>query len=344
MKRIFSVLLIAVLVLTATVLASCDFLNPTEATQPTEPHIHDYVVDTMVDPTCEEAGAVYYVCDCGDNYTEQIAPLGHSCTSNIIKSTCVKGGYTENTCNVCGYVFRSDITDINPYNHDYEDTVIEPSCETDGYTLHVCKLCGHEKQDTVVDAHHTYSDWSVVVAPTCNDLGLARRECVYCHAEDFKDASDEFYHEYDDGVVYEATCEAAGHIEYTCLLCGHKNVVDNGKALGHNLGAWYVYTEQTCDTKGEERRECQNEGCDYFESKEILRHHYDLEYHVDPTCTTLGKTGVKCSVCGDIKIDSYIPALGHKFSDDGWHEVDGLPGCEQRECEHGCGAVETRNK
>ena len=339
MKRIFSVLLIAVIALAAMVLASCD-LFPTEA--PEVEHIHEYVVVSQVDPTCTEGGSIEYACECGDTYVEQLAPNGHDCATNVIKPTCVKGGYTENTCKVCGYFFRSDIKEVNPNNHDYESTVIDPSCNTDGYTLHVCKLCDFTKQDTVVAARHTYSAWKVVVETTCNDLGLSRRECIYCHAEDFKNASSEFYHVYDDGVVVDPDCTTAGYIEYTCTLCENKKIVANGKALGHDLGAWYVYTEQTCETKGENRRECSR--CDYYESSVIEKHHFDINGSVDPTCTTLGKEWVQCSGCGEIRITNTTPALGHKFSDDGWHDVEGLPGCEQRECEHGCGAVETRNK
>ena len=53
-------------------------------------HVHKFTT-SVVDATCTTAGEKVYICDCGDTYTREIQPLGHTYENS-------------NECSVCGYV------------------------------------------------------------------------------------------------------------------------------------------------------------------------------------------------------------------------------------------------
>ena len=71
-------------------------------------------------------------------------------------------------------------------------------------------------------------------------------------------------------------------------------------------------------------------------------HNYNTT-QTPPTCTTLGYTTYTCAVCGDSYADTYVPALGHDWSE--W-TIATEPSCTQdgettRVCGR-CGTVQTR--
>lgn len=77
MKKL-KVYLIPVLILAAMLfLASCD----------SGKHEHQYGSEITAAANCTARGVITYECECGDSYTEAIAPLGHD--------------FSENTCKIC---------------------------------------------------------------------------------------------------------------------------------------------------------------------------------------------------------------------------------------------------
>ncbi len=61
-------------------------------------HKHSYVSSVTKQPACTENGVKSYLCSCGDNYTENIAALGHDMSSG----KCRRCGYTQQVQNTGG--------------------------------------------------------------------------------------------------------------------------------------------------------------------------------------------------------------------------------------------------
>jgi hypothetical protein len=131
-------------------------------------------------------------------------------------------------------------------------------------------------------------------------------------------------------------------------MLGHKEVVDNaiaptctdtglteGKhcercnevleaqqtvpALGHDMGEWATTKAPTCTETGTEQRDCQREGCDFYETNTLAATgHTEVDDNaVAPTCTETGLTaGKHCSVCQEVLVkQDVVPALGHTWSE-----------------------------
>lgn len=298
MTKLFSTLLIACLLIGAMFMVSCDLFP--EDTNPE--HIHEWE-DTVVEPTCVEAG------------------------------------YTHHVCKTCGYERRDTFVEPTAQKHEYKEEKIAPTCTEYGCTRLTCTVCGDVVEKDVVEACHSWSKWVVVVEPSCADKGLERRDCAYCDEFEYRETNSA--HPFDGGVVTEPDCETAGYTTYTCTLCGYQKKDNTTKAKGHTFGEWYVYVDSTCTTLGEARRDCEVEGCDGYESKVILTHHYDIAVSKAPTCDQYGYEGSQCVDCGSIRIEVTYEKLEHGFNE--WHDVIGGPNQEQRECES-CGHTEYRNK
>lgn len=275
MKRFFSALLVASLVIGAMLLVSCLNDDPGES-----PHNQHDFRTTVVEPTCIKGGYTEYQCDCGyvmrDTFTNP-SNEGH--------------------------------------NFVYSGEKVEPTCASEGYDIYVCSICGEETHENIVKGNHSWGEWVVVQEPACTgDMGIERRECEVCgtHEEKFT-SSDHRYGEPEtieatctEPEMIKYTCTICGE---------EKLEKGKVKALGHDFGEWYVVSDSTCDTVGELRRDCQRDGCGYHESKEISRHHYTVEVNVDPTCDTHGYVGHQCEDCGKLAIDHYIDPLGHTFTE-----------------------------
>lgn len=276
MRKIFSALLIASLVLVAMLLASCDlsFINPDPEEPPVLAHVHTFV-DEVVAPTCEEKG------------------------------------YTLHTCTTCGYIMRDKFIEPSDKKHEYVVTVVEPTCTNEGYTIKICSICGDEVVYDTTPVQHTFGEWYETQAPTCFDSGMERRDCIHC--DEYVERTTEPKHTYEIALT-EPTCEDAGYYTYTCTVCGHSHVQPGEKAKGHVMGDWEVHIEQTCTENGVERQYCAN--CDHYVERAIPKHHYDEVEYVEATCDTYGYVATVCSSCGDKYIVSYIEPHGHDYHDD----------------------------
>lgn len=94
--------------------------------------------------------------------------------------------------------------------------------------------------------------------------------------------------------------------------CGEKDNINE-----HSYGDWVIITEATETTKGSKKQVCVT--CDYENIVEIPMlehvHNYELEV-IEPTCTRIGYTIHKCSVCKEFYTDSEVAALGHDIVED----------------------------
>ena len=66
-------------------------------------HVHSYVPEVMIKPTCTQAGTRKYTCSCGSFYTEFIPAVGHVPTvwTQVKAATTAEGGIEQRTCSVC---------------------------------------------------------------------------------------------------------------------------------------------------------------------------------------------------------------------------------------------------
>ena len=116
-------------------------LPPEPTTATTEPaHIHQYTLDTMIDPTCTQNGQAIYICPCGAGYAEAINPIGHNHTSQVVSDpTCDTQGVTLWTCH-CGDNYT---TYIDALGHNwgtwYEET--PSTLTTNGFECRMCSIC-----------------------------------------------------------------------------------------------------------------------------------------------------------------------------------------------------------
>lgn len=84
--------------------------QPMQTTAPTQPHVHAYS-ETVIDPTCTEAGYSLFTCSCGVQYQDKKTDaLGHDETEQVIEASDEAPGYTEHTCLRCGTARREHYT------------------------------------------------------------------------------------------------------------------------------------------------------------------------------------------------------------------------------------------
>ena len=99
-------------------------------------HDHNYeTTEVISDPTCSKAGTAKCICSCGKWIEEAIPTISHifvngRCTvcyeyahthsyvAVVISPNCIRGGYTEYTCE-CGDRYEDANTDIDPEGHKY---------------------------------------------------------------------------------------------------------------------------------------------------------------------------------------------------------------------------------
>ena len=196
---------------------------------------HEYVNTAYVAASCTEKGSSTYTCDCGHEYTEEIAAIGH---------TEVNGGTADahTRCLACNEVLSTA--------HSYTETVTQTATCTDtGIKLYACD-CGHEYTEEIAATGHTEVNGGTVDAHTT---------CSVC-SEVLSTA-----HSYTDTVTKEASCEEAGETTHTCD-CGYIYTSEIA-ALGHD---YVAQTEEPTDTEnGREYEACSQCGAEINE-KQII--------------------------------------------------------------------------
>ena len=274
-----------------------------------ENHEHAYK-SVVTAPTCTEQGYTTYTCACGETYVDNYVPaLDHAMGAwyQIIAPTCETNGENRRDCSRCDHYETETVAALG---HTYDAVVTAPTCTEQGYTTYTC-ACGETYVDNYVPAlDHAMGAWYQTIAPTCETNGENRRDCSRCdHYETETVAA--LGHSY-DAVVTAPTCTEQGYTTYTCA-CGETYVDDYVPALDHDMGEWYQTVAPTCETAGENRRDCSR--CDHYETETAaaLGHTEVVDAAVAPTCTTTGLTeGKHCEVCGEVLVkQQVVDALGH---------------------------------
>lgn len=155
-------------------------------------------------------------------------PCDHVYNAVVTRPTCEMKGYTNYTCNKCGYYYIGNYT--NPVGHSYSDTVIPPTCTTEGYTLHSCD-CGYSYIDSKVDALG-HSCKTKVVSPTCVEQGYTelRCDCGYSYRINYTEPTGHRF----KYTVEEPTCTKGGKTVGECRDCHIITITDETEPLGHD--------------------------------------------------------------------------------------------------------------
>ena len=132
--------------------------------------------------------------------------LGHDYEDTVIPPTCTDAGYTVHDCKACDHVYIGETTDALGHTagpeatcsapqictvcdsllaekteHIYEEVTVEPTCTEDGYTSHTCSLCEHTFITDVTPATgHTAGDWVIVREPDVGVSGRKHKTCEHC--------------------------------------------------------------------------------------------------------------------------------------------------------------------
>lgn len=320
MKKVFCLLLCAVLLMTAAlpVLASESepaVISETQETPTQPPHEHSWGEGSVSTPaTCTETGVRTYTCTCGESKTETIPAFGHTITGTVTTApTCTAAGVKTNTCTVCGHSYTEEIPATG---HTYG----EWGGDVNGHSRS-CSVCGKTES-----ASHTWANELEVLEPTCTEAGEVRLSCSVCGGYIYEPIP-ATGHTYDSvcdsdcnvcGAVREAehkfstvwSKDASGHW-HACSKCGAK--ADIGK---HYPGpAATEEKAQLCLTCGytltaklnhvhEYSAEWTSDAAGHWHACADCEEQKDLEEHTfDDLCDP------DCNVCG------YVTGEAHFFED-----------------------------
>ena len=125
------------------------------------------------------------------------------------------------------------------------NTVVAPTCTTEGKAERTCSACGEVETKTLPATGHSWGEWNTVVAPTCTTEGKAERTCSLCGEVESKTLP-VLGHE----AAADWSYDDDNHWHDCCNACGEK--FDLG---AHNL-EWVITKNPTNSTTGLKHQEC----------------------------------------------------------------------------------------
>lgn len=241
----------------------------------------------------------------------------HKLVTETVAPTCQEGGYTRETCTVCGYTNVTARTAAVGHKAVANDP-IEATCTRPGYTggTH-CAFCGltltqptqtaalgHD--EVVATEEYEYSAY----------YGMIRHYCRRCELKWYDTEGGGHVHDYNYQTNFEyATCTKGGYTEHVCA-CGDSYRDGITSALGHDF-RWVTDKVATATEPGYKHEECtrcherRNENTVIPATGEGHVHSYTDDVK-QPTCTEGGYTTHTCS-CGESYVDNRTAALGHNY-------------------------------
>lgn len=264
-----------------------------------DPYTHTFS-SIFIEPKCEEAGYIYYYCECGENYEE---------------------GYYE------------------PHGHSFlEWEVVKiPTNTASGNLIRYCEFDSSHYQEYVLPAFVEYDYvYDALTEPTCTKDGIYNY--YYNEYSDLYNCVIEIYFEvevkaYGHDIVFyekvEPSCIQDGHYQYYyCRQC-HIYATDylltnqvsyealNISKLNHNYGNWEVYKEPTLTNVGELRKYCSNDNSHYaiHTLSKLNSNDYVYTLTETATCENNGKAKYEYSLDGQVFIfDIVLDTLEHNYT------------------------------
>ncbi|MBQ6381762.1 MAG: leucine-rich repeat protein [Clostridia bacterium] len=220
--------------------------------------------------------------------------------------------------------------------HDFKtDCIVEPTCASAGKTRYTCKVCQYTYEEYSATTSHTYIGGTciycqkkdiaykmpVVTLPLNESVKVyGRNNMYYAKYTPQKDGTITFYSQGDvdpAGYIYDGDMNLLAENDDIFYKSGAENNNLNFK-INYKLKAGKTYI-LACNSYYEELLEV------------LIKAEFEEHTHAytavvtPPTCTEKGFTTHTCS-CGEVKVDTYVDARGHKFA------------AGEQYCQNGCGA------
>lgn len=191
------------------------------------------------------------------------------CTSRTVAPTCTSDGYTQNTCTLCGAVFKTDSAPATGHSFGAYTSNSDATCTTDGTKTAKCSTCG--TTDTVADPgtarNHSFGAWDLTKSATCTAEGEERRDCENCDHYETRSLA-QTAHEWTTSVMVEPSCTETGTQEKTCRNCDALETYEI-PAKGHSWVDASVPMKR-CDICGFAESSCQIRLPEELESLETV--------------------------------------------------------------------------
>ncbi len=281
------------------------------------------VSEMSKDPTCNNEGKSFKICECGNFEYKTVPATGeHSLVKGATtEPTCTEAGYTVYTCSVCGTEEKKD--EVAALGHSFGWIIDrEATCGAEGKKHEKCSICDAVRSsDTVISAtgKHTYTS-EITTPATHLKEGIEVFTCSVCGDSYTETVAKLEKHDYIKTVTVP-TCEDKGYTTYTCA-CGDTYRADEVDALGHSYSS-EVTVAPTCTEDGVKTYTCVNCGDTYTQTVSATGHSYEKKTTA-PTCEDKGYTTYICA-CGDTYRADEVDALGHSYSS----EVTAAPTCTE---------------
>lgn len=204
MRKILSLMLCILLVMTLSIPALADGTDPNTGSTPTETtHTHAYGEGVVTQAaTCVAAGVMTSTCSCGATQTTSIPATGVH-TPGAWQN--VDGSSHKRVCTGCG-----DAAETAAHSWDAGTVTTAATCSAAGVKTFTCTGCGATRTEAIaVDANvHSFSAWDAGTA------GTHSRTCSGCGKVESGS------HIWSVSATGPATCLEEGVNAYGCPTCG----------------------------------------------------------------------------------------------------------------------------
>ena len=250
----------------------------------------------------------------------------HVYKTRTMSPTARAQGYTLHVCEICGYTYRDEYTDLLTCSHNWRTVKTVPATnETGAYTLFECTLCGQQERRSIQQqapsvgiqpCRHLICS-KTVVPPTCTSKGYTLHECLICHNYSYTDEETlPLEHDWGDGAVTKnPACQENGVRTFTCRRCGETKS-ESMPATAHIWDEGIVTSAPTIDNPGIKTFTCQNCGGTRSENVPALEHDWDDGViTTQPTCSSAGIKTFTCRTTGETRTEE-LPMLEHTIIDE----------------------------
>ena len=201
----------------------------TEPVETEPPHTHNFVKSDEVAATCQAAGSVTYVCECGETKTETKPKTDHSYAQTVLSyATCTVDGEVVSSCIYCGDV--KSVIDVTPATgHTYVPAEKEIASPTHHKGIVKVCHCGEMLDEIKYTEAHDFVCSVVVpdvVAPSGDiDFGyeLYECECGYTKKIGSNSAAGHFFYLDEGSGKYVCACGEALVGELATVYNGNPN-------------------------------------------------------------------------------------------------------------------------
>ena len=217
MKRLFGVMVIAALLMSA--LALCGMPALADCGH------NDWYFVSRTEATCEHGGETLFQCGvCGEYMTERTSALGHNFGSwKVVKEpTCSEEGREQSKCSRCG---ETKSRSISKTAHSFGTwkVVKEPTCSEEGREQSKCTRCGETKTRSINPKGHSFGSWKITREATDSAMGERTSTCAVCGSTQ----TDSYY---PDGTLYRGidSRESVAKMQQELIDIGLLNDVADG--------------------------------------------------------------------------------------------------------------------